>query len=283
MKKSLFLFLCLFCSMPGQAQMQIETIQLQGRPAAELVEILRPMVQQGGSISGTGYKLIIRSSPENIAQIKSLVADIDRTPQQLLISVSMGRQVAGQERQQTQRIKISGQNADVEVGQKSKTGDAGKVSIENDRIKYDAELFERRNQQTTPAVQKVRVTEGLWASIGAGQAIPVRTRQINVDGTVTETLTYQPVTTGFQVKPRVNDGNVMLSIRPQRQSTSNSKYGAYNTTQLETTVAGKLGQWIALGHIVNQVSASGQSILSESARQNTSTDQIWVKVERVEK
>lgn len=283
MKKSVFLLVCLLCSVSGQAQMQIETIQLQGRPAAELIEILRPMVQQGGSISGTGYKLIIRSSPENIAQIKSLVADIDRAPQQLLISVSMGRQASSQERQQSQRIKITGQNGNVEIGQKNKAGDGGSVSIENDRIKYDAELFERRNQQTTPAVQKVRVTEGLWASIGTGQAIPIRTRQINADGTVTETLTYQPVTTGFQVKPRVNDGNVMLSIRPQRQSTSNTNYGTYNTTQLETTVTGKLGQWIALGYVVNQLSASGHSILSDRTRQNTSTDQIWVKVERVEK
>jgi hypothetical protein len=283
MKKSVFLLVCLLCSVSGQAQMQIETIQLQGRPAAELIEILRPMVQQGGSISGTGYKLIIRSSPENIAQIKSLVADIDRAPQQLLISVSMGRQASSQERQQSQRIKITGQNGNVEIGQKKKSGDGGNVSIENDRLKYDAKLFERRNQQTSPAVQKVRVTEGLWASIGAGQAIPIRTRQINADGTVTETLTYQPVTTGFQVKPRVNDGNVMLSIRPQRQSTSNTNYGAYNTTHVETTVTGKLGQWIALGNVVNQLSASGHSILSDSTRQNTSTEQIWVKVERVEK
>lgn len=280
MKKSIFILLVLLCNTAVLAQMQIETIQLQGRPAAEMIEILRPMVQQGGSLSGTGYKLIIRSTPENIEQIKALLADIDQAPQQLLISVSMGRQGIGQEQQQSQRITISGANGTAQIGQPDKNVDGGKVSVETGRIKYDAALLERRNRQTAPVVQTVRVTEGLWASIGAGQAIPLRTRQVNPDGTVTETLMYQPVTTGMQVKPRVNDDRVTLSIRPQRQSINDSRYGTYDTTELETTVSGKLGEWIALGQIINQANASGQAILSRSYRQGADNDQVWVKVER---
>lgn len=280
MKKILLLVSLLVCTMPARAQMQIETIALQSRPAAEVVEILRPMVQPGGSITGTGYKLIIKSTPENIEHIKSLLADIDNAPLQLLVSVSMDKQTVATDRQQSQRVVVQGDKGRVTVGESDKQAGGGQVQYDSGRIKYDARLFEQRNQQDTPAVQQVRVTEGLWANIGTGQAIPITTRQRNADGTVTETTTYENVTTGFQVMPRVNGDTVSLSIRPQQQSVSSQGGGVYNTTGMETTVTGKLNEWIKLGGVVNQANTSQRGITYSTHVRDADLSLMWVKVEK---
>jgi len=280
MKKILLLVSLLVCTMPVRAQMQIETISLQSRPATEVIEILRPMVQPGGSITGTGYKLIIKSTPENIEQIKSLLADIDNPPLQLLISVSMDKQTISTDRQRSQRVVVQGDKGHVTVGESDKQTGGGQVQYDSGRIKYDARLFEQRNRQDAPAVQQVRVTEGLWANIGSGQAIPITTRQRNADGTVTETTTYENVTTGFQVMPRVNGDMVSLSIRPQQQSVSSQGGGVYNTTGMETTVTGKLNEWIKLGGVMNQANTSQRGLTYSTHVRDADLSLMWVKVEK---
>jgi len=280
MKKILLLVSLLVCTMPVRAQMQIETISLQSRPATEVIEILRPMVQPGGSITGTGYKLIIKSTPENIEQIKSLLADIDNPPLQLLISVSMDKQTISTGRQRSQRVVVQGDKGHVTVGESDKQTGGGQVQYDSGRIKYDARLFEQRNRQDAPAVQQVRVTEGLWANIGSGQAIPITTRQRNADGTVTETTTYENVTTGFQVMPRVNGDMVSLSIRPQQQSVSSQGGGVYNTTGMETTVTGKLNEWIKLGGVMNQANTSQRGLTYSTHVRDADLSLMWVKVEK---
>ena len=260
--------------------MEIDTIDLHNRPASEVIEILRPMVQQGGSISGTGYKLILKSTPQNIEQIKNLLADIDAAAMQLLISVSMDRRTIVNNQQQAQNISIQNGDGSISVGNSSKHTEGASVHINNDKIKYDARIFENRTRQESPAIQQVRVTEGLWATISTGQAIPIATRQRNADGTVTETINYQHITSGFQVMPRVNGNNVMLSIRPQQQNVSPQGGGVFDATGMETTINGKMNEWIQLGGVVNQHRASQQGITYSTRVRDADQSQIWVKVEQ---
>lgn len=280
MKKYLLFISVMFCTASVQADMNIETIDLHNRAAQEVIEILRPMIQSGGSITGTGYKLIIKSTPQNIEQIKTLLADIDTAAAQLLISVSMDRQTVLADQDTSQRITVKDGAGQISVGTSDKQDDSARLQIKNDKIKYDARLFQTRKKQSTPAVQQVRVTEGLWASIGTGQAIPIVTRQRNADGTITETTTYQQVTSGFQVLPRIHGENVSLTIRPQQQSVSPQGGGVFDNTGLETTITGQLNQWIQLGGVSNQSDAMQTGISHRTRVRNADQNQIWVKVER---
>lgn len=279
MKRGLLLGLLLLSPL-CRADMIIETIDLYNRPAEEVTEILRPMLQPGGSLTGTGYKLIIRSTPENIEQIKGLLADIDGSITQLLISVSMDQQAISSEQGHSQSLTVQDDNVSIQAGRTGRNHDDTRLRIGNDKIKYDTRLFENRHRQQAPAMQQVRVSEGLWANIGTGQAVPIRTRQRNSDGTVTETITYQSVTSGFEVMPRVHGENVTLTIRPQRQSVSRQGGGIYDNTSMETTVTGRLNQWIRLGGVSNQT-ISNQGRINYSTRGRIAAqDTIWVKVER---
>ncbi|MGD9385256.1 MAG: hypothetical protein PVF28_01805, partial [Thioalkalispiraceae bacterium] len=65
MKKILALALLLVSSNLWSA-MIIESIQLRHRPVEEIIPLIKPMLAADASITGTGYKLIIKSTPENL-------------------------------------------------------------------------------------------------------------------------------------------------------------------------------------------------------------------------
>jgi hypothetical protein len=277
------LFLLLLClSLPVQAEMDLVTIELQHRPAAEITSLLQPMLTQGGSISGSGYKLFIKSTPTNIEQLRHLVAQIDVAPAQLLISVSFDREVLQQNKHISARVRVEG-NTTLHVANSTERPTEVEVEPDRNKIKYDARLFAGKQKQHSPQIQQVRVTEGLWATIKTGQAIPLASRSRNPDGTVTETITYQAVASGFQVLPRVNGDKVTLTIRPQSQSPSEMGAGAYNTTELDTAVSGKLGEWIALGSVAESDVHSGGGISYYTQQQSETVNQIFIKVESIPK
>jgi len=68
-------------------EMVTEVITVGFRSADELIAILRPLVPRPGSVSGLSNKLVIRTTPSNLAEIRSILAELDRAPANLLISV----------------------------------------------------------------------------------------------------------------------------------------------------------------------------------------------------
>jgi hypothetical protein len=74
---------------PLQAD-SITTIQLQNRPAEEIIPIIEPMLGTGDVITGRGFKLFLRSSPETLAEVKDMIDVLDITAKILQISVFQG-------------------------------------------------------------------------------------------------------------------------------------------------------------------------------------------------
>lgn len=279
MRHALLITLLLICT-SLRAEMRLETIELHNRTAEDVIPVLQPMVQNGGSISGSGYKLFIRTTPTNLEQLQSMIAAIDVAAKQLLVSVSLDRSVMRENSQLAGRVSIQS-NPSLQVGGRTGVPSNGEIQGQTGNIKYDARMVERSETQRTPKVQQVRVTEGLWATIRVGQGIPITSSLRNPDGTVTETFTYQAVASGFQVLPRVNGDNVILTIHPQAQSSNQNPTGVYSTLEVQTTVTGKLGQWFSLGSTEETQNSSGAGITYRTQQHSTDNNQIYVKVDLV--
>lgn len=280
--RHVLLILFVLVSMQVRAEMTIETIDLKHRTANEVISVVQPMVQQGGSITGTGYKLFIKSTPANLEQLRAMIQQIDVAPQQLLITVSMDKEVLNQMQDSSARVTVTTGTQRATIGEKPATPAAGEIHGQagNGNIKYDAWSRQQIGTERTPQGQQVRVTEGLWATVRTGQSVPVATRYQNSDGTVTETVTYQDVVSGFQVLPRVNGDNVILTIRPQSQSPSPSGGGVYLTLEMESTVTGQLGKWLTLGGIAEAQHTTGTGLTVRTQHRTEENSQIFVKVER---
>lgn len=280
------LALCLLLlSGPTLAAGQIELIQLQNRSAEELIPLLRPMLPAQTTISGTGYKLIVRSTPSGHKEIRALLAQLDSAPAQLIISVRQGGE---QETQQTTGgLSARYQRGDGSLGVgERETGGRGGLQVESStgnlqgRINAQGRQQERRENIT----QRLRVTEGHWATIQSGQSVPLSRQALTPtrSGTLVRRSTeYHAVTTGFEVRPRLNGDRVSLEIRPQRNRLSSQRDGTIATQSLSTSVSGRLGAWIELGNTQEITSGQRQGINTRGKTRTRSDDSIYLKVETV--
>jgi type II secretory pathway component GspD/PulD (secretin) len=247
------------------AQQELEIIPLQHRSLEQMLPALDGFVEPGGTLSGMNDRLIIRASRRNIEEIKALVASLDTPPRRLQITVSTD--LSGED---------TGQHA----------GISGKIATGN-RAHTDIEGHLSASTQTTRqhAYQTLQVIEGGSGYIVVGQSFPLPLRQIvsNPQGVViTDSVIYQDIGSGFYVIPRVLGDNVTLSISPQLQTMTSRGQGGVNTQRLETTVYGKLGEWIKLGGSTTSGSRLGQGYTSYSTRDRQERLGIWLKVDEVQ-
>ncbi len=278
---TLFLLLCTHLTAFAQSGV-VEVITLKYRTAEQVMPLLRPMLDRDGSMTGMQNQLIVRTSAGNLNDLKRILATIDAMPRRLLITV---RQDAALDRDRTE-AQVTGRivtgAGSVAVGEPGRGGDpALRARIDNTRS-----LSDDRNTQS------IQVLEGSSAFINIGQSVPVPQRQVTrsiVNGQVVERVSsgveYREAQTGFQVLPRLNGDRVILEISPQRDTFAapeqNLPRGSINTQRAATTVAGRLGEWIELGGLV-QGGVNQHSVVLGGTRETSSDNRrVLVRVEEI--
>jgi hypothetical protein len=268
-----------------QATTELEIIELKNRTAAELIPMVKPFAGPGGTVTGQGYKLIVKAAPANMAEIKKIVASLDGASQQLIISVQQG----GSRTDSSSGAGISGHvnSGDVSARVPPQTPARGGVTIigGNDDSKVKARIYSNKEEEDTTGIQRIRTLEGEPAFIQAGQAVPYPQRTVtgNRYGTVIqETTEYQSVTSGFYVIARVNGDNVTLHISPQQERLSREGRGRIDVSRADTTVRGKLGEWIDIGGISQDSSSHSSGALSYSQDSSSARQTIRLRVQLVE-
>ncbi len=275
-------------AVPTRAEAALEVIPLHYRTAEEVIPVLRPMLAPEGTLSGFKGQLIVRTTPENLAEIKRILASLDSAPRQLLITV---RQDADLDRQRSTAGvsgSVGGENARVTVPPASRERYGGSVVLREGDNRVRAHVLESSSAGTDRNTQTLRVLEGREAFIRAGQSVPVRGRQVTrtvVGGQVVEqvvdTTQYRDVTTGFYVRARVSGDRVVLDVSPQRETLSQDIRGGVNVQRVVTTVSGRLGEWMELGG-VGQTATAEQSVLLGRASSATRDDRrVLIKVEEI--
>jgi type II secretory pathway component GspD/PulD (secretin) len=235
----------------------LTVIDLNHRTAAEVIPVLQPLLEPGGALTGQDYKLFVRASPANVTQLRAALAQIDRQPNQLLVSV----------RRSTQ------QEIDRERAQVS-----GTVSNRGGEISVHATDSNARDHND--GVASVQVIEGSSAFISSGSDVPIVTAvaarggRRPFAGAVTE---YRNVSSGFLVTPRVNGAHVVIEIEQQDERVAN---GTVQTQHLTAQASGALGEWIQLGGVSESGSTQQRGILSRQYSTTSDERSVWVKVEK---
>lgn len=282
------LILCLMLTLVSPLTWaEVEIIPLRHRSVEEVLPIIRPMLDQDGAASGMNYQLILRTSPENLAEIKKMLESIDRAPRRLKITVlqNVDRETAARLIEASGSVSL-GRNARVTV---APGAGGGGLSVEaaqgGDHLRARADST--RSLEEDRKTQQVQVLEGNRAFIQAGQAAPVPQRQIvqSPHGTqVIDTTEYRDVASGFYVLPRVSGDRVTLEISTQNDSLAADGQG-YPSPQIQsvaTTVAGRLGEWLVVGNLDQQQESSGGTISSRRTSSTSEQRNVLLKVEEVE-
>ncbi len=252
----------------------VEVIELRYRTAEQIIPTLRPLVEPGGALSGMQSTLVIRASRANIAQLRQVIATLDRMPRRLLISV---RQDAGGSFD-SRDVRASGTIAggDVPVGVNEPPRRESGISISA------RDSHGTRDDRVTSQVQAL---EGSPAYIAIGQSQPVPSTVVTQTpgGTVVRsTTTYQNMSSGFAVIPRLSGDRVFLDIAPQTASSGRAGTGSANYQQISTTASGRLGEWFPLGGIDQSSARSQSGVLAGGSAARVGTSSVWVKVDEIQ-
>lgn len=253
------------------ADYPLEIIQLKSRQVSEMIPLLEPFIEADGSIAGMNNQLIIRTSPQNLEEIREILQRLDKPLRRLMISVRQGT-FDSTNRYQSQ--------ADINV----MTGD-GKVVVgqRNNRSELRYRLRDSSTRREQDITHRLRATEGYPAFIATGQAVPIP-EQTTIAGGGTiyrqRTTRYLQSNSGFYVTAHLNDNQVTLEISPQMEHPTGQR-GVYTTQQAHTRISGSLGEWITIGGVSQQAGASGADILKESRTSDTDNRIIQVRVEEL--
>ena len=69
------------------AQQTFEVIPLRHSTVDQVLPVLRPLLEPGGTLSGHSGQLIVRASPRNVEELRRALESIDRPRRRLQISV----------------------------------------------------------------------------------------------------------------------------------------------------------------------------------------------------
>ena len=67
---------------------QLEVIELKSKSVEDVLPVLLPLVEPGGTLTGMNNQLFLRASPRNRADIKKALAALDTPTRRLIIRIS---------------------------------------------------------------------------------------------------------------------------------------------------------------------------------------------------
>jgi len=263
MRLKFALALCLLLAVaPLSAQQALEIIPLRHATVEQVLPALQPLLEPGGTLTGQSGQLIVRTSPQNLAELRRALEAIDRAPRRLMISVRFD---------------------DATQASREAFGAAGRVGSGRTDVELRAQGREARSEERVD--QRLQVMEGGRGTIYTGQARAVPQRQIirTPAGVIAQdTLVLQETASGFQVVPRLSGERVFLEIAPQRESFSDAAApGSVQSSRIATSASGPLGEWFELGGLAASAARDERGLASVSRSGSSESRRVWVKVEEL--
>lgn len=278
-----FLLVLFYLTMPAAAQAEaIATIELQNRPAEEVIPIVKPMLGADDSISGQGFKLFLRASPETQAQVRQMIKSLDVAAKMLLISVFQGSDRDLRALGVSGDFQLQSGDASVSIGSDKPRGRGADISYSTRNASGGVGTLSTRGRLRDNPIHQLRVTEGSEGYIETGEQIPYFSGANWIaPGAVLGGVDYKDVTTGFYVLPRIHGDQVTLQVSPFKQSQSKTRGGDINTQSARTTITGKLGEWLPIGGTTEQTQRTRNSTGSYSSTHSRNNESIWIKADLV--
>ena len=222
----------------------LEIIVLRHRTAEQVLPVLQPLVEPGGTLSGSRGQVFLRASPGNVAEIKRALEAIDQPSKRLQILVRFD---------------------DGSQRERRAVGASGTIGSGGSRIDISAQDSRRAAEERVD--QRVQVIEGGRALIFTGQSQPQRDF-------------IQNLATGFEVVPRLAGAEVFLEILQHRE-TAGAQPGSVQGQRVATTLRTRLGEWVEIGGTASSAARDDRGMASASRTRETDARGVWVKVEEL--
>lgn len=260
-----------------------EVVGVGFRDAGKLADVLRPLVPPPGSVSGFADKLIIKTTPANLAELKGVLASLDKAPANLLVSVRYTLDAEIRRDLTAAHARLRAGSVSADLGRPRAAGGGAAVNVRSGDVAAGVRVERSVSTRQGNETQTLRVLEGKEAFIRNGESVPVGERSVVVTGAgvaVSEGVRYEEYGSGFFVKPRLNGDRVTLDIRPSSRRRRGD--GSAAVQGASTTVSAGLGEWLQLGGVDTTASTASGNVGSSRTLSTRRDGAIYVKVERLE-
>lgn len=264
-------------------EMKLEIIPLQHRTVDDVVHIIRPLVTPGGTITGMNNQLIIKTTPSNLREIRKILESIDHSPRRLMITVKQNLGGSLNVHENTLTGKYTSNNVHINAGH-DHSSEGLSVSAGNIDSHIRFRTLNNTSRIDNRNTFRVQTLEGHPAFINIGQSIPVNssTTVINENGVIVNNSTdYYDVGSGFYILPRLNGDRVTLFAATDLSSVQPGRHPAPNVQGIETTVTGRLGEWMELGGIDQSFRQDTRQNFASSSRRGQEICTVLIKVDEI--
>ena len=220
-----------------------EVVNLNNRTSADLLPVAQNFIGKDGTVSAYGNQLIVNAEPARIEGLRALLGQLDTPAKRLLITVDTN--------ENNQQNSGDSQTRIISYGTASRDG----------------------------GVQQIQASEGVPALIQVGQSVPLTTTQQDSYGRLQNQSQYRNVTQGFYVTASVTGETVHLAISTNRDRMSQERPDVVNVQSTDTTVSGRLGEWIPLAGINRETQADKSSTTRSYSTQGRDDLTLRVKVD----
>lgn len=282
------LVLCMVLQVtPLQANngMKLEIIPLDSTTAEQALPLLKPFLAPGGTLTGKGHQLIVKTTPGNLVELKTILNELDVAPRQLRISVTQDVDQVRRFSNDSVRARVGTGNVSAELGTNRYNPGGADISYrdsDGNIVGYRGARTRTRREDNN--MHFVTALEGRPSFIFTGKASPYLSQSIYggpFGGYAQTNVDLVQTDRGFYVTPRVSGDLVNLEIATRLDEGPRQQNGVIQSRGLDTVVSGKLGNWIPLGGASRAASTRQGEILASTRGTNDSTYEVWVKVELV--
>jgi type II secretory pathway component GspD/PulD (secretin) len=258
----------------GTARADVEIFSLRHRNPTEVLPMIKGLLSADGKASADerSNSLIIVDSRDAIERIRTYLPILDQPGRQARIHVRFLEQESAADRSIAAHGRISGNN--------------WSVSTSGSRRPADRVAVQLRNQtagRTGTSEYFISVLSGSWAYIKVGQDIPYTERWMDLSrryGHMQETVGFQRIETGLEVKPVILPDHVDVEIMPRiAQEAVGGQPGAVRFAAASTRVSAPLGQWITIGGSDQSSNEVLGAILARGGASRSSSLSIQLLVE----
>lgn len=265
---TLVIYLCL--TLQAVAASEFKIIPLQHRFAEEILPAIKPLVGVNGTATTMQNNLIIRTSPENMAEIEKVINTLDTKRQNLKITVSRNKN------------SLTEQNS-AEISARKRIGNVAIETGKMHNIIRNGAALDIKNHQSKSQIsnsQFIQVLDGEQAFISVGQSIPYTQEWVSLTHRyigIQHTTEFIDINTGFAVRPKSIGKQVEVEITPRFSQLNRG--GVIDFDMLTTIVRTNRGEWINLGEIMQQKDDVSRAILNWKTNSQLSDNQLLILVE----
>jgi len=250
------LLLLLWVPMAQGEPHTIQIIELQHRPAAELLPRIQPLLDTDDAASGAGFQLILQGPRARLDPLREVVRSLDTAPLNLRIQVHRGPLANRTERH-----------------------------FEDAGAGFEPFLRGHRTEGHR-GTQAIRVLEGRHAFIHSGESIPQAHQRVLVGPgaiVISSEVRYRDLGDGLLVRPWITpDGRVRLEIQQVHQREDRSRGGVIDWQHVDTVITGRPGDWIQIAGSDRAQMAFDRGVRSTRGLQEHRDVAIHVRVDPVE-